>query len=116
MQPAGEILKCHLAGAPPRPKGLGSQLGELLPVPPIVPFSSPWLPEMSRQHQELQRQAAAHSQRLEAKVKSLQEELGRAPDTHPLLLGWGRVLSRAAKHISGGRNGRWEPFALHSRS
>uniref|UniRef100_A0A8C3CFF9 Dynein regulatory complex protein 12 n=1 Tax=Cairina moschata TaxID=8855 RepID=A0A8C3CFF9_CAIMO len=34
--------------------------------------------EMSRQHQELQRQAAAHSQRLEAKVKSLQEELARS--------------------------------------
>ncbi|NWZ25074.1 CC153 protein, partial [Asarcornis scutulata] len=31
--------------------------------------------EMSRQHQELQRQAAAHSQRLEAEVKSLREQL-----------------------------------------
>ncbi|XP_035201873.1 coiled-coil domain-containing protein 153 [Oxyura jamaicensis] len=31
--------------------------------------------EMSRQYQELQRQAAAHSQRLETKVNSLQEQL-----------------------------------------
>nr|XP_047919541.1 coiled-coil domain-containing protein 153 isoform X2 [Anser cygnoides] len=60
---------------PPQPQGLGSQLGDLLPVPPIVPFSSPWLPEMSRQYRELQRQTAAHSQRLEAKVNSLQEQL-----------------------------------------
>eukprot|EP00076_Gallus_gallus_P006672 XP_001233177.1 coiled-coil domain-containing protein 153 [Gallus gallus] len=31
--------------------------------------------EMTRQYQELQKQTAAHSQRLEAKVKSLQEQL-----------------------------------------
>ncbi|NXL31986.1 CC153 protein, partial [Glaucidium brasilianum] len=31
--------------------------------------------EMARQYQELQKQTAAHSQRLEAKVKSLQEQL-----------------------------------------
>ncbi|KFQ80910.1 Coiled-coil domain-containing protein 153 [Phaethon lepturus] len=31
--------------------------------------------EMTRQYQELQKQIAAHSQRLEAKVKSLQEQL-----------------------------------------
>ncbi|OXB62414.1 hypothetical protein ASZ78_009480 [Callipepla squamata] len=42
---------------------------------PLVPFSPPWLPEMTRQYQELQKQTAAHSQRLEAKVKSLQEQL-----------------------------------------
>ncbi|XP_066837159.1 dynein regulatory complex protein 12 isoform X3 [Anser cygnoides] len=33
--------------------------------------------EMSRQYRELQRQTAAHSQRLEAKVNSLQEQLGQ---------------------------------------
>ncbi|NXT90849.1 CC153 protein, partial [Anhinga rufa] len=31
--------------------------------------------EMTRQYQQLQKQTAAHSQRLEAKVKSLQEQL-----------------------------------------
>ncbi|POI28266.1 hypothetical protein CIB84_007985, partial [Bambusicola thoracicus] len=41
---------------------------------PFVPFSSPWRPEMTRQYKELQKQTAAHSQRLEAKVKSLQEQ------------------------------------------
>ncbi|KAF1493328.1 hypothetical protein FQV18_0009202, partial [Eudyptula minor novaehollandiae] len=35
--------------------------------------------EMTRQYQELQKQTAAHSQHLEVKVKSLQEQLGMAP-------------------------------------
>ncbi|NXV25011.1 CC153 protein, partial [Cepphus grylle] len=51
-------------------------------VTTFVPFSLPWLPKMTRQYQELQKQTAARSQRLEAKVKSLQEEL----DMCPLLL------------------------------
>ncbi|NWH42667.1 CC153 protein, partial [Fregata magnificens] len=35
--------------------------------------------EMTRRYQELQKQTAAHSQRLEAKVKSLQEQLATKP-------------------------------------
>ncbi|NXW05608.1 CC153 protein, partial [Fregetta grallaria] len=35
--------------------------------------------EMTQQYQELRKQTAAHSQRLEAKVKSLQEQLRMAP-------------------------------------
>ncbi|KAM9656765.1 dynein regulatory complex protein 12 [Morphnus guianensis] len=56
-----------------------SQHRDHLLVPPIVttfvPFSLPWLPQTTRQYQELQKQTAAHSQHLEAKVKSLQEQL-----------------------------------------
>lgn len=74
---------------------------------------------MSRQHQELQRQAAAHSQRLEAEVKSLREQLGTAPDTPPLAAGMGTGSFQGSKAHFGGRNRRWEPFALrcgHSKS
>lgn len=44
---------------------------------------------MTRQYQELQKQTAAHSQRLEAKVKSLQEQLGMALASLPVTSGMG---------------------------
>lgn len=81
---------------------LGSQHRDRMLVPPIVtvfvPFSLPWLPEMTRQYQELQKQTAAHSQRLEVKVKSLQEPLGMGPrHACPLPVHGEGVCSRAAK-------------------
>lgn len=45
----------------------------------FFPFSLPWLPQTTQQYQELQKQTAAYSQHLEAKVKSLQEQLSMAP-------------------------------------
>ncbi|XP_061334034.1 uncharacterized protein LOC133282053 [Pezoporus flaviventris] len=57
------------------------------PVPPVVtvfvPFSLPWLPEITQQYQELQEQTAVPSQHLETKVKSLEDELGMAPQCLP---------------------------------
>lgn len=87
---------------------LGSKHKDCLLVPPIVtsfgPFSPPWLPEMTQQYQQLQKQRAAHSQCLEVKVKSLQEQLGMAPQhACPSPLGGDGVCSRAAKCTWGER-------------
>lgn len=104
--PAMGALRSGLAGAPAWPQVLGSKHKDCLLVPPIVtsfgPFSPPWLPEMTRQYQELQKQRAVHSQRLE--VKSLQEQLGLAPrHACPSPLGGDGVRPRAAKCTWGER-------------
>lgn len=100
--PARGALRSGLAGAPAWSQVLASEHKDCLLVLPIVtmfvPFSPPWLPEMTRQYQELQKQTAAHSQHLEVKVKSLQEQLGMAPrHACPSLVGGDGVHSRAAK-------------------
>lgn len=102
--PARGALRPGLAGASAWSQLLGSKHRGCLFVSPIVttsvPFSLPWLPEMTRQYQELQKQTAAHSQRLEAKVKSLQEQLGMVPQHDcPLPVGGDWVCSRAEKCI-----------------
>lgn len=72
----------------------------------ICPLLPSLAPKRTQQYQELQKQTAAHSQCLEVKVKSLQEQLGRAPQhACPTPVGGDGVRSRVGKCILGGVRG-----------